>query len=486
MKAQYNEDPYFRELLEKRAAQDSKVRAEFIVNDGFLFKGDKLCIPEGSLRETLIAELHGGGLGGHFGRDKTLNLTSERYFWPTMRRDVYRHVERCHICQVSKGHQQNIGLYTPLQVPTSPWIEVSMDFVLGLPRTARGFDSIFVVVDRFSKMAHFIACKKTLDATYMATLFFREVVRLHGVPKTITSDRDTKFLSHFWRTLWKLLATKLQYSSAYHPQTDGQTEVVNRSLGNLLRCLAKDNIRQWDLALPQAKFAYNNTVNRSTGKSPFHTVYGRNPNHVLDLVDISNLPRASDDAIAYAENLKEVQEEVRKKLEEMNQHYKNAADRKRRFKEYQVGDWVMVFLRKERFPTGTYHKLKSKKVGPCQVLRKFGENAYEVELPPGLDISPIFNVADLYTFHGDLKAETESAASGKPGPTSTKEKDKIEKVIQVREMKTRAGDYFRFLVKWAGKPDFENSWISEPEFLQIDPEMCHEAKMTTRTEASSF
>ena len=330
------EDPYFSELLEKHATQDSKVMAEFVVNDGYLFKGVKLCIPEGSLRETLIAELHGGGLGGHFGRDKTLNLVSERYFWPTLRRDVYRHVERCYVCQVSKGQQQNTGLYTPLPIPTAPWMEVSMDFVLGLPRTRRGLDSIFVVVDRFSKMAHFIACKKTLDATNMATLFFREVVRLHGVPKTITSDWDTKFLSHFWRTLWKLLATKLQYSSAYHPQTDGQTEVVNRSLGNLLRCLAKDHIKQWDLTLPQAEFAYNSTVNRSTGKSPFQVVYGQNPNQVVDLMDVSNQPRASDDAIAYAENLREIQEEVRKKLENINQRYKQAADRNRRFKEYKV------------------------------------------------------------------------------------------------------------------------------------------------------
>jgi hypothetical protein len=137
-----------------------------------------------------------------------------------------------------------------LPIPERPWDAISMDFILGLPRMQRGFDSIFVVVDRFSKMAHFIPCQKTSDATHIVNLFFKEVIQLHSLPRSIVSDRDTKFIGNFWRTLWKKLGTNFPFGLAYHPQMDGQTEVVKKSLGDLLRSLVTEHHSQWDNILP--------------------------------------------------------------------------------------------------------------------------------------------------------------------------------------------------------------------------------------------
>jgi hypothetical protein len=380
------------------AACEKAAFGKFYRIDGYLFRENRLCVPNSSMRELLVREAHGGGLMGHFGVRKTLDMLHEHFFWPKMKRDVERVCSRCVTCRQAKSRVLPHGLYTPLPVPSAPWVDISMDFVLGLPRSRKGRDSIFVVVDRFSKMAHFISCHKTDDATHIADLFFREIVRLHGVPRSIVSDRDVKFLSYFWKVLWGKLGTKLLFSTTCHPQTDGQTEVVNRTLSTLLRTIIQKNLKNWEDCLPFIEFAYNRSVHSTTEFSPFEIVYGFNPLTPLDLLPLPVNERTSLDGQKKAEMVKKLHESVRQHIEKKNEQYANKANKGRRQVIFQPGDWVWVHMRKERFPARRRSKLHPRGDGPFQVLERINDNAYKLDLPGEYNISATFNVSDLSLF----------------------------------------------------------------------------------------
>jgi hypothetical protein len=211
-------------------------------------------------------------------------------------------------------------------------------------------------------------------------LVFREVVRLHGLPKNIVSDRDTKFVGHFWRTLWNKLGTNLYFSSTYHPQIDRQIDVVNKSLGKLLRILVNEQGHQWDQILAQEEFAFKNLVNRSTGKSPFKIIYGRQSRGVAELRELKQDEFRSTGVEYFFTKMKRFDDQVKRQIQDSNQKYKNIVDQKRREVHFEVGDEFSAHLRKERFPKGTYNKLKMKNIVPCKILRKFAANVLHFKI----------------------------------------------------------------------------------------------------------
>ncbi|GJP49466.1 hypothetical protein CLOM_g8665 [Closterium sp. NIES-68] len=230
------------------------------------------------LRQLLLEEYHDVLYAGHFGSNKTLTGIAKHYYWPHLADDVQKFVTSCDTCQRMKSSKQKkAGLLQPLPVPEQSWQVVSLDFITGLPPTTSGHDAILVVIDKFSKMGHFIPTHTTARTKETAQLFVRYIISQHGIPTTLISDRDPKFTSKFWKELMSLLGTKLAMSSAYHPQTDGHTERLNQIVEQLLRAACKDEISKWDLHLPVLEFAYNNATHAATGQTPFFLCYGRHP-----------------------------------------------------------------------------------------------------------------------------------------------------------------------------------------------------------------
>ncbi|KAL4283518.1 hypothetical protein GQ457_16G018670 [Hibiscus cannabinus] len=226
----------------------------------------------------------------------------------------------------------------------------------------------------------------------------QEVVRLHGIPRTVVSDRDVKFLSRFWKVLWGKIGTKLLYSTTCHPQTDGQIEVINRILGALLRSVVGKNVRNWENCLPFVEFVYNRSIHSSTGYSPFELVYGFNPLTALDLVPLPLTDICSLDGEQKAELVKTIHLKAKQRMEKINQSNATRANKGRKQVIFELGDWVWVHLRKERFPSRRKTKLDPRGDGPFQVLERINDNAYRIDLPGEYNVTSSFNVADLSPF----------------------------------------------------------------------------------------
>jgi len=274
-----------------------------------------------------------------------------------------------------------------------------LDFTKGLLRTERHKDSIMAVVDRFSKMAHFVACHTTNDASHITNLYFKEIVRLHSIPRSMFSDRDTKFLSHFWLTLWRKLGTRLKFSTTYHPQTDGQTEVTNRTLGTLLRVLVKKSIKGWDELLCHAEFAFNRTLSKAISLSPLQVVYGCNPRTPLDLAPIPNPSKFSWEATKRAKEIQELYAKVKEWIEKFEKQAKSHAGKHQKEVHFQPGDLVWIHFRKERCPSKHKSKLMPRSDGLFEALEKISRNVYKVDLLGEYGVSATFNVANLSPYN---------------------------------------------------------------------------------------
>ena len=263
----------------------------YTVEKGVLYKERRLVIPAKSpFIQALLTQFHASNIGGHEGVLKTFKRMSREVYWPGMRSDINEFIKACEICQRNKYSTLSpVGLLSPLPIPLQVWSDISLDFVEGLP-ISKGYDVILVVVDRLTKYAHFVPLKHPFTAKTVADVFVKEIIKVHGFPETMVSDHDKVFLSHFWGSLFASQGTVLHKSTAYHPQTDGQTEVVNRCLEAYLRCFAGRKPTAWSQWLPWAEYWYNTSHHSSADTTPFKALYGRDPPKLLRL---GNVPTAN-------------------------------------------------------------------------------------------------------------------------------------------------------------------------------------------------
>ena len=287
-----NGDPIVRASTEEGTSQDVHIEdgvpgvthmgfkwKNFAIDNGYLLYKGRVCVPkDNEIRRRILVECHDTPSAGHPGVNKTYSLVKRQFYWPGMNKDVLEYVTKCHKCQVNKAERLKMGgLLHPLEIPSGKWESISMDFIVGLPRTQKGHNSVWVIVDRLTKMARFIPTTTDVKTPELARLFVENIYRLYGLPANIVSDRDRKFDSHFWRAVFGKLDTKLSMSTADHPQTDGQTERVNQILEDMLRAYVSKRQTNWEEYLPIAEFAYNSAKHSSTGYSPFMLMYGFQP-----------------------------------------------------------------------------------------------------------------------------------------------------------------------------------------------------------------
>jgi hypothetical protein len=325
-------------------------------------------VPEDEeLQSLLISEFHDSKYAGHFGTSRTRIAVGRMFWWKSLAGDVAKYVSTCVACQRNKARRHKpYGLLQSLPVPEKPWHTVTFDFIVNLPKTSRGNDSICVFVDKLTKLVHFVACKEEVSAKDFAELYVDHVFCLHGLSREFITDRDSRFTSAFWQEVTVLLGTRTVMSSSFHPQTDGQTERVNQTLETYLRHFVSIGLNDWDTLLSRTEFAHNAAINETIRAAPFELTYGYRPRTpVGEVVEVVHPAFA-----AFVERLQSSLSLARKLLIAAEQRQKALADKRRVDRVYKVGDKVLLSTKylnlKHREPS---RKLLPKWIGPLEVVQ---------------------------------------------------------------------------------------------------------------------
>ena len=420
---------------------------------------------EVTVKNFILTELHSIPYSLHPGIQRTLQKVKKHFFWKGMTGNVREYVESCPVCQVEKtDHTLGRGNLQSTSIPEKKWSEVSVDFVTDLPVTKSKKDSILTVVDKATRMVHLIPCRKSTTAAEAAKLYWDNVVKLHGVPSVIYSDRGTQFTSQFWKTLWGLTGTQLRYSTAYHPQTQGVVERMNAVIGQMLRCtLHEERAGNWDLLLPTVEMTINSLPNSSTGYSPFFLNYGYHP--VMPVELLKGDEEVQIEAVEnFVDRVQNEWKQARKNLLHSVQTQQRYYNQRHRSVEYSVGDLILLSTKNLKFKNVPV-KLQKRFVGPFEITEKIGPQAYRIQLPENWSIHDVFHVSLLKKWKTSVY-RTEAAEPGEELDIEEPNQRIVEKVL--RWKKTGRGQPPAYLILWQGCPPEEATWEAANRFNSED------------------
>jgi transposase InsO family protein len=440
---------------------DEHVRAAInaiVVNrDAELGQEEPEDVTEAQKRAEWIREVHDAPTGGHFGYTRTLEKVKRRHQWEGMSRDVQEYVKGCLYCQKAKATRHApYGPLIPLEVPDGPWEDITMDFITDLPQSemnGQTYDTILVVVDKFTKMVHYVPTHKDLTAKGLGELLHREVLRLHGTPRSIVSDRGPQFNAKYWETLCNQIQIRRRMSSAYHPQTDGQTERQNQTLEQYLRVFCNFEQDDWAIWLSTAEFAYNDSVHPATGLTPFQANTGRHPAGPKHPEMAQKGPQAAE-AMDITGAMVQIHRLMKQKLEEVRQYQADYHSEGRKETVYEEGQQVLLSAKNIR-TVRPKKKLENKYIGPYTVLKRIGQVSYKLDIPKSRQIHPVFHVSLL---------EPWNPKEGDPRQFAPERDNLIENeediyiVDRITERKQDEQGSWRYKVYWKGYPPEEATW----------------------------
>ncbi|KAI3821399.1 hypothetical protein L1987_08966 [Smallanthus sonchifolius] len=431
----------------------------------------RMWIPKiGELRAKILDEAYKSRYSIHPGTNKMYQDLKKEYWWPGMKNDVTEYVSKCLTCSLVKAeHQKPCGKMQPLPIPEWKWEEITMDFITKLPRTAKGNDTIWVIVDRLTKSAHFLPIRETSSSERLAEIFIKEVVSRHGMPLSIVSDRDTRFTSRFWKKFNEAMGTRLNISTAYHPQTDGQSERTIQTLEDMLRACIIDFGGSWDSHLPLAEFSYNNSYHSTIGMPPFEMLYGRKCRTPVCWGEIGQRDFASLEVVkATSEKF----DQIKARMKAAKDRQKSYTDKRRRELEFQVGDMVLLKVSpwKGIIRFRKRGKLSPRFVVPFKILARVGQVAYRLNLPVELSgIHPTFHVSHLRKCLADDTAhipydeiEVDNSLNYVEEPIAILDRSK-------KRLRNKSIPLVK--VQWKHRKGSESTWEKEDEMRELYPQL---------------